>query len=148
MGSGGKVTLSGASSQRISIEIHSFARIASFNIICQRSHRKGASSVGFSQKGSIPRSARSLTADCAMWYLLLWGYVIEPRIRCRLFELDSRRESNVLLNCWITTFSFTLQYCYDCSSIKTAWNSLSNPNRIILIAKLRRLRTTELWETS
>ena len=60
------MTLSGGFSRRVSIEIPSFARIASFSIICQRSHRKGRSKVGFSQKGSIPRRALSLTADCAM----------------------------------------------------------------------------------
>ena len=59
------MTLSGGSSSRISTEIPSFAMIANFNMIRQRSHRKGDSSVGFSQKGSIPRSARSLVADCA-----------------------------------------------------------------------------------
>ena len=60
------MTLSRGSSSRISIEIPSFAMIANFNMICQRSHLKGGSSVGFSQKGSLPRSARSLVAVCAM----------------------------------------------------------------------------------
>ena len=66
MGLRGKVTLSGGSSQRASIEKPSFVRMASFNNICQRSHLKGGSKVGFAQKGSIPRRARSLTSDCAM----------------------------------------------------------------------------------
>ena len=54
------------SSSRVSIEIPSLAMTANFSMICQRSHCKGGSSVGLSQKGSIPRSARSLVADCAM----------------------------------------------------------------------------------
>ena len=60
------MTLSGGSSSIVSIEMPSFAMIANFNMICHRSHLKGGSSVGFSQKGSIPRIARSLAADCAM----------------------------------------------------------------------------------
>ena len=68
MGSGGRITLSGGSQRRISTEMPSLAIIANFSMICHRSHRNAGSSVGFSQKGSIPRSARSLVADCAMWY--------------------------------------------------------------------------------
>ena len=60
------MTVSGGSASRISIEIPSFAMMANFNLICQRSHRKVGSSVGFSQIGSTQRSARSLVADCAM----------------------------------------------------------------------------------
>ena len=45
-----QMTLSGGSSSRTWIEIPSFAMIANFNMICQRSHLKGGSSVGFSQK--------------------------------------------------------------------------------------------------
>ena len=54
------------SSSRMSNEIPSLAMTANFSMICQRSHCKGGSSVGLSQKGSIPRSARSLVAGCAM----------------------------------------------------------------------------------
>ena len=66
MGSGGRVTLSGGSSRRVSIDIPSLAMIANFSMICHLSHGNGGSSVGLSQKGSIPKSARSLVADCAM----------------------------------------------------------------------------------
>ena len=58
--------LSGGASFRISIEKPSLARVANLRFILQRSHLKGGSSVGRSQRGSIPRSARSLGADCAM----------------------------------------------------------------------------------
>ena len=62
----GSVVFSGGSSSRMSIDIPSLAMTANFSMICQRSHCKGGSSVGLSQKGSIARSARSLVFDCAM----------------------------------------------------------------------------------
>ena len=61
-----RVFLFGDASSRISHELLSLAKIAYFKMIRHLSHRNSGSQVGLSQKGSIPKRARSFGADYPM----------------------------------------------------------------------------------